>query len=61
MLKEQEIIRMAVAAEGAEPNMGSLLPRQRRNAYRGDSNALEAIFVKRYEVFCQPEVVRMLF
>ena len=52
---------MAVAAEGAEPNLGSLLPRQRRNAYRGDSNALKSIFVKRYEVFCQPEVVRMFF
>ena len=61
MLKEQEIIRMAVAAEGAEPNLGSMLPRQRRNAYRCNSNTLEAIIFKRYEIFYQPAVVRMLF
>ena len=58
---EQQRIRTEVAAAGAEPEPGSLLPRRRRNAHHVDRKVLEARVSKRYEVFCLPEVVRTLF
>ena len=61
LLEEQERLRTAVAAAGAEPEPGSLLPRRRRNAHHVDRKVLEARVSKRYEVFCLPEVVRTLF
>ena len=58
---EQERIRTEAAAEGAEPEPGTLLPRRRRNAYRVDPRVLEARLSKRYEEFSLPESVRTLF
>ena len=61
LLEEQERIRTEAAAEGAEPEPGTLLPRRRRNAYRVDPRVLEARLSKRYEEFSLPESVCTLF
>ena len=58
---EEHKIRTEVAAAGTDPQPGNLLPHWRRNAHRVDPKVLEACLSKRYEVFCLPEAVRVLF